>query len=203
MKGARLSKLMSKPKVSNNNNISTTLIVVVNNDIDLHAQYWNSFLDWKWISLLYRYLNHRLEVFRWNSGPPVWIGAHGLQPTYPKETHGWSSYQCGHLPDNFIVPSQTANKYQYGILVVVIVSIEKLSECACSLRGMFRLRGADSIEHDGPVSPSERGHRVGQWRLHIVSEFRTGIKLKHGCSDWLHLREAYFNSTPFFDGAFF
>ena len=39
MKGARLSKLMSKPKVSNNNNISTTLIVVVNNDIDLHAQY--------------------------------------------------------------------------------------------------------------------------------------------------------------------
>ena len=37
MKGARLSKLMSKPKVSNNN-ISTTQIVV-NNDIDLHAQY--------------------------------------------------------------------------------------------------------------------------------------------------------------------
>ena len=30
MKGARLSKLMSKPKVSNNNNISTTQIVVMN-----------------------------------------------------------------------------------------------------------------------------------------------------------------------------
>ena len=39
MKGARLSKLMSKPKVSNNNNISTTQIVAVNNDVDLHAQH--------------------------------------------------------------------------------------------------------------------------------------------------------------------
>ena len=51
MKGARVSKILSKPKVSNRNNISTAQIVVVNSDTDLHALYWNSFLYLKWMSL--------------------------------------------------------------------------------------------------------------------------------------------------------